>query len=193
MLITFSLLALLAVVAIVFAVSRSRTPAPDESVSAEPPVNKPAAPNWADALMDEPHKVAAPEVFNPEATVLHMQPWRASDSAPRKRAAVGLPPNAHLHGLSGCHKGKDFPIVATGTTVGRNPSCHVVLGDARVSAHHAWIGMSHDKLILRDLKSTNGTFLNAQTQTSVTEVELCVGDTIFFGGHQGDQFRFMAG
>lgn len=193
MLITFSLLGCIAVVAIAFAVWRAQTAAPDEPVAAEPPEKKPVAPNWADALMEESRKAAAPAAFNPEATVLHMQPWRASDSAPRKRAAVGLPPNAHLHGLSGCHKGKNFPIVATGTTVGRNPSCHIVLGDPRVSSHHAWIGMSHDKLILRDLKSTNGTFLNAQTQTSVTEVELCVGDTIFFGGHQGDQFRFVAG
>ncbi len=70
--------------------------------------------------------------------------------------------------------------------------CDIVLADDRVSSRHAWIGFVDGRIVLRDLQSTNGAFLNAQTHASVSEVNLRSGDTIFFGGHQGDQFRFIA-
>ena len=59
-----------------------------------------------------------------------------------------------------------------------------------VSGRHAWIGLVDGKITLRDLQSTNGTFLNAQLRTPVNEVKLRSGDTIFIGGHLGEQFRF---
>lgn len=94
--------------------------------------------------------------------------------------------------MSGSNKGQTYAIPEPGITIGRNPSCDIVLTDQRVSSHHAWIGLVAGKPVLRDLNSTNGTFLNAQTHTSVSEVILRAGDTVFFGGHQGDQFRFVA-
>jgi pSer/pThr/pTyr-binding forkhead associated (FHA) protein len=65
------------------------------------------------------------------------------------------------------------------------------IADPRVSYHHAWIGIVDQKAVLRDLGSTNGTFLNAQIDAPVGEVVLSPGDTIFFGGHGRDQFRFV--
>jgi pSer/pThr/pTyr-binding forkhead associated (FHA) protein len=41
------------------------------------------------------------------------------------------------------------------------------------------------------LGSTNGTFLNARIDSPVSEIALSPGDTIFFGGHGRDQFRFV--
>jgi hypothetical protein len=132
--------------------------------------------------------------FDPNATQAFLRPAKAfAQAAPRKRS--GPPPaalaGARLVGLSGFLKGKSFPVSAAGMTIGRDPSCNVVLSDSRVSGHHAWIGLVDNKPVLRDLMSTNGTFLNAQINASISETELRSGDTIFFGGHGGDQFRFV--
>jgi predicted component of type VI protein secretion system len=82
-------------------------------------------------------------------------------------------------------------VAAGGITIGRHPECDVVVADPRVSSRHAWLGIVGGKATLRDLKSTNGTFLNTQTRTSISETELRAGDMISFGGHQGDQVLFM--
>ena len=55
----------------------------------------------------------------------------------------------------------------------------------------AWIGLVDGKVVLRDYQSLNGTFINARMDDSVSEAALIDGDTIFFGGHGGDQYRFV--
>jgi hypothetical protein len=93
-------------------------------------------------------------------------------------------------GRSGKQKGNRYQLHQKGITVGRHPSCNIVLDDPRVSSRHAWVGMVDGKPTLRDLKSTNGTFLNVRTKESVGEAELVPGDTIFFGSQKADQFVF---
>lgn len=100
--------------------------------------------------------------------------------------------SARLVALSGALKGRRFAVTAAGITIGRDPDNGIVIADPRVSHHHAWIGIVDDKVVLRDLGSTNGTFINARRDALVTEAALMPGDTIFFGGHGGDQFRFLA-
>ena len=113
--------------------------------------------------------------------------------APLHRDAAPLPPQetARLVCVSGSQKDHSFPVTVTGITIGRDPKNDVVISDPRVSYHHAWIGIIEHKVVLRDLGSTNGTFLNAQFDSPVSEVVLSPGDTIFFGGHGRDQFRFL--
>lgn len=130
--------------------------------------------------------------FDPTATQLYLRPPPATANADQQKRQGTVISGARLVGLSGSQKGTSVPLSAEGVTIGRATSCNVVLTDARVSGNHAWVGLVNGKAVLRDLKSTNGTFLNANTKTSVTEIELCSGDTIFFGGHQGDQFKFVA-
>jgi len=97
----------------------------------------------------------------------------------------------HLVCLSGSHKGARFAVVASGMTIGRSPHCDIVLDDPRVSSRHAWIGEVDGRTVLRDLKSTNGTFMNAQIHSPIIEVTLHPGDTMSFGGQKGHQFRFV--
>ncbi len=132
--------------------------------------------------------------FDPHATRIHFRE-SADESSPvsPSRDAMPLPAGktARLVCVGGSQKDHSFPVTAAGLTVGRDPRNDVVIADPRASYHHAWIGIVDHKAVLRDLGSTNGTFLNARIDTPVTEVLLSPGDTIFFGGHGRDQFRFV--
>ena len=136
------------------------------------------------------------EEITPDGTHVHIRaPGESVTTRPRERKG-SAPANldgALLIGLTGACKGATYPLSVTGLTVGRYQECDVVIDDARVSGRHAWMGIVDSKPVIRDLKSTNGTFLNAQINSCVEETELRSGDTILFGGHQGNQFRFLVG
>lgn len=136
---------------------------------------------------------AGPQGFDPNATRIFRHTASAPSFAP-EGAAQGLAPVEtgfpRLVGLTGAHKGRSFPIHAQGVYLGRSPTCDIHLSDQRVSGRHAWIGLVDGKIVLRDLKSTNGTFVNANMKTAVHEMALRPGDTVFLGGHLGDQFHF---
>jgi FHA domain len=151
-----------------------------------------APPAPADAAAASP--LAAP-AFDPHATRIHYR--GAADGGAHAplpaRDAEPLPPEktAKLVCVGGSLKHRSFPITAAGLTVGREPKNDVVIADPRTSYHHAWIGIIDHKVVLRDLGSTNGTFLNTQIDSPVGEVVLTPGDMIFFGGHGRDQFLFV--
>jgi pSer/pThr/pTyr-binding forkhead associated (FHA) protein len=63
-------------------------------------------------------------------------------------------------------------------SVGRNPTNDVVIHEASVSAFHAEITVDDRGVIVRDLQSTNGTFLDDQP---ISEHEIRSGQVIQFG------------
>jgi len=64
--------------------------------------------------------------------------------------------------------------------IGRDLQCDVVIHDAEASRHHAQITPSSDnRWTIRDLDTTNGTFVN--TQRIVGPAEIVVGDVIRVG------------
>lgn len=65
--------------------------------------------------------------------------------------------------------------------VGRAPTCGVVLKDERVSYEHACLKYTPRGWALRDLGSTNGTWLNGQKVAGGTDIAVRAGDTIAFG------------
>lgn len=142
--------------------------------------------------LDLPEASTLKKAFDPDATQIYKRPPPVAAPATLPNREGTSLAGACMIGLSGRQRGKTFSIPASGVTIGRSPSCEIVLDDQRVSLRHAWVGIIDGKAVLRDLESTNGTFLNTNTQTPVRKVELCAGDTIFFGGHQSDQFRFLA-
>ena len=64
-------------------------------------------------------------------------------------------------------------------TIGRDRSCELVLADAEVSRKHARLESENGVVYVRDLGSSNGTFLNEQRLRGA--VELRRGDTIDVG------------
>jgi len=132
--------------------------------------------------------------FDPAATRVHVRTTPAESHAVLPdRDEVTLPSAAvpKLVCVGGTQKDHAFPIPPAGIKVGRAKDNDIVITDVRASNHHAWVGIVDSKVVLRDLGSTNGTFLNAQLDAPVGEIVLSPGDTIFFGGHGRDQFRFV--
>src|SRR4029077_5285522 len=62
--------------------------------------------------------------------------------------------------------------------IGRAPSNQIVVDHPSVSAHHAALLRTGASYSLKDLNSTNGTWINCDR---VTDAELKDGDTIRFG------------
>jgi pSer/pThr/pTyr-binding forkhead associated (FHA) protein len=72
-------------------------------------------------------------------------------------------------------------VVGTSATIGRLPDNTVVIDNPAVSAHHARLFREGNDLILEDLKSTNGTFVNEE---HVYRHALQNGDVALIGKHK---------
>jgi TM2 domain-containing membrane protein YozV len=77
--------------------------------------------------------------------------------------------------------GRQYPLDKPRVTIGRAPDNHIALQDARVSGHHAVIQREGGHLILTDLGSTNGTYVNRHRLTG--PCRLRPGDFINLGNH----------
>lgn len=67
--------------------------------------------------------------------------------------------------------------------IGRAPHCRVRLADKRVSWDHARLSWLRDGWWLRDLNSTNGTWVDGRRLTADDRVPLAVGQKLSFGHH----------
>src|SRR5262249_7515508 len=65
-------------------------------------------------------------------------------------------------------------------TFGRAPSCNVVLASGLLSKVHARVQRTANQVVLQDLRSVNGTFVNGERVDSVQVLKN--GDQINFGG-----------
>ena len=58
--------------------------------------------------------------------------------------------------------GPDIPLDRRSTLIGRHPECDVLLDSLRVSRRHCIITAESDAVVVRDLGSTNGTWVNGR-------------------------------
>ncbi|MDA3040589.1 MAG: FHA domain-containing protein [Actinomycetota bacterium] len=75
--------------------------------------------------------------------------------------------------------GRAFEVKGS-ATLGRAAGCEITLDDTFVSQMHARVSLTDVGVVLEDLGSTNGTYLNRQRVTSATVVQ--PGDQIQLGG-----------
>jgi pSer/pThr/pTyr-binding forkhead associated (FHA) protein len=109
---------------------------------------------------------------------------RMPDSAnddPGATAVRPVLPRYVLRGVSGEAFGRTYPVVG-GTTVGRAPECNLRIDEPGMSRMHARLLPVDDGVLIEDLGSTNGCFVNGKR---VLRAEARVGDEIGF-----DTMRF---
>lgn len=84
--------------------------------------------------------------------------------------------------LSGPQAGQIFPLKPGKNVMGRGPACEVKVASTGVSKEHAQIFVTEDKVIVSDLNSSNGTFINGvrvQNQKLVPGDKLVLHEIIF--------------
>jgi hypothetical protein len=73
----------------------------------------------------------------------------------------GLDDRLHcLEQIGGSEIGRRYLIGAAGVSLGRVPPADIVLGDSEVSRLHCRVSLLGDELIVTDLSSTNGTYID---------------------------------
>jgi two-component system NtrC family sensor kinase len=98
--------------------------------------------------------------------------------------------------IQGRDQGTRFRLGDATVTIGRGTTNSVQLHDTEVSREHAELSLRGDKIMLRDLDSSNGTFVNGR---QIREYELASGDQVqlgrsllLFTGMKEDQVEDLA-
>jgi len=99
------------------------------------------------------------------------EPPPSQESEPRRDRAF-------LVVLAGTSVGEMYKLEHANTIIGRGQKASIRLFDDGISREHAEVVVERDRVVLRDLGSTNGTFCNG---ARVTERELSDGDKILVG------------
>lgn len=86
---------------------------------------------------------------------------------------------ARLVLISGGAAGSGYPLVEGLNRIGRAPGNEVRVEGPTISAAHCEIWWMKERVLVRDLGSTNGTYVNGRT---ITETELPPGGTLSVGG-----------
>lgn len=140
----------------------------------------------ADEAYDEPAPAPAPAAA-PERTVPRPSRHDPAEDAPtavhRPAPPRAAPQTMSVHDRPWLEvDGERYPLIAAMTVLGRDESADVVLNDPGISRRHCEVRVTHDgpHLVshLRDLRSTNGTFVNGEPTDAV---RLSDGDRITVG------------
>ncbi len=92
---------------------------------------------------------------------------------------ISLDIQVSLNVLQGGRIDLEIPVNKSLFRLGRRPDCDLQLASNDVSGHHCWIVQQKFDILIRDLDSSNGTFLNGKRLTR--ESELTDGDQIRVG------------
>ena len=92
-------------------------------------------------------------------------------------AASGMQLLGWLVPMQGPQRGELFTL-SPATVIGKDPTCNIVLQDSFMSSKHAEIKAEAGIWVLKDLGSTNGTYVNDKR---VEKQELVDNDMIMFG------------
>lgn len=78
--------------------------------------------------------------------------------------------------------GRRIPLAEGQISLGRDPNCNVVIELENVSRRHCVVRSTEEGVTIRDLGSTNGTWVNEEEVPTNREVPLQSGDLIRVGG-----------
>lgn len=89
--------------------------------------------------------------------------------------------------ISGAELGKKYALAQSSTLIGRSPKTDIQLDEDAVSRNHAMIVNEGPRIMVRDLGSTNGTYVN---DVPIKELELRDADQLKIGR---TIFKFLSG
>ena len=99
-----------------------------------------------------------------------------------RHADVALESRAHcLELIEGFDSGRIFVVGSQGVTLGRTSPADIVLDDSEVSRSHCRVVVLNDTMLVTDLGSTNGTFLDG---VRVSEPDAGAGGSVLRVGRQ---------
>jgi pSer/pThr/pTyr-binding forkhead associated (FHA) protein len=87
--------------------------------------------------------------------------------------------HVRLKVLQGSHAGKEIPVPAPKFVIGRGDDCHLRPQSDAVSRRHCEIHMTENEVVVRDLGSRNGTYVNGEKAGEVAV--LLAGDMLRIG------------
>ncbi len=117
----------------------------------------------------------------PEAFFEEMEPYAAAALQHTRRLDPVLPLGSeHTLVLEG-EDGQRMRIGATPIRIGRAADNDLVVRDLRVSRHHAAIELDGDAWTIRDLESSNGTYLEGEP---IQEARVDAGAELSLGGYR---------
>jgi len=126
---------------------------------------------WAEIT---PPKVAAPDARADAAAVAPAgKPAKEPKNRGRRRVATQL-----LIMEPAEMRGHAYPM-APQLTIGRSASCQITIDDTFVSQVHARLSQRDSDVMIEDLGSTNGTFVNGNRIAAATAMR--IGDRLQFG------------
>ena len=102
------------------------------------------------------------------------------------KSHVGTSPGSRVEGygaelvlLTGSTDARRVRIRHQGHVAGRSPDADIHIDDPYASEFHSRIGLQDDRVVVHDLGSTNGTYVNGRRVTSPTSASR--GDTVQIG------------
>lgn len=150
---------------------------PADRAGAKPaPTTKPKP-----ALVTQP--MADEDQSGPRTAQVNREAALADAAIPESDDYLRMPDNRRysLAVIQGVNAGEIFPMQKTKMLIGRSDS-DIIVKDLEASRQHARIDVMGERVILRDLNSTNGTFVNEQRVTTVhleNQQEFRIGTTVF--------------
>jgi pSer/pThr/pTyr-binding forkhead associated (FHA) protein len=102
------------------------------------------------------------------------------------KSHVGTNPGTRVEGygaelvmLTGSNESQRVRLRHQGHVVGRSPDADIQIDDPYASEFHARVGLQDERVVVHDLGSTNGTYVNGRRVTNPTSVSR--GDTVQIG------------
>ncbi|NNM34563.1 MAG: FHA domain-containing protein [Gemmatimonadetes bacterium] len=157
-------------------------PPPEPKRQTSPPQAAPPPPPEPPSVEHEPppQPVGPPTQSRTRVDLAAFGPLPDLHPAPPPDVAGGVPATAGYYLLieMAGQEPQRADLPAQGGTLGRSKDCEVIISHESLSRKHAQIRRENEKLLLKDLGSTNGTFLGDR---EISEVAIAPGDTFKLG------------
>jgi hypothetical protein len=163
--------------------ARPKLPPTAKMGPARPQPTAPVPPKAGPTPATPPAPKPAPAVVPDSTIAMDLTDLKQDMALPVPGRTVAADYFGSIVFTSGILEGRRYTIdPGAGCYIGRDKNlADIVIEDARVSRRHVWIGVRDNAVVVVDQNSTNGTYLDKDPTTRITEVRLEPGDVVILG------------